>query len=434
MDDLGITQEAISILENFDCGEVPSIRLEDLSKMRKWEIMEVIGNDLDADLYAEGEFYSGHKRMTTFCKAYGIEESEIGDFYALGISNMGCEVAYNMGNDIIMVFEDRGDYSKEKILSILKDETETITKADPLALALEISSRNKGKYHLGERDEAKGFYFLYDDVKVPFRALLNENGKTHGIVGIGFGTAEDCPSRKLGLCQLPDTELCYAQSGERRATKKKNENGSKGMDSHFNGLLCSAFWDEFAVNGKLRMAFIDYLIERDIYTIRFNLKGDFRHETDVLIIYHLASWGFHMVGYTARDDLSPCLESLGSHEECILNGSNRMYTNRFKATTSLKEWLEAEHRCKGSCSNCWNCYRLRGTTITVLVHGNGSETALNTPENRQFMAKIMSVNPDRLNGTAKGLVTNINRVMRDYLKFAVDFKSTKEALEWMGVI
>lgn len=421
-DELGITAEVISLIAECDCGNIGEARLEDLSKLRKWEIMEVIGNDIDP----RGEYvedWSDIKRIATFCKAFEIELNEIPLYYATAICNEGFEIAYRVKGDIILILWGEED-NKERILRSLKGET--LETADPLAVALQVSSQKNGKYHLGARDEANGFFFEYNGIRVPFKALLNENGKTEGIVGIAFGTARDCPSRKMGLCQLPNDKLCYARGGELRATRRDNENGSHGMDSLYNGLLCSAFWDEFAVNGALRVKFMDYLDSKDIETLRFNLKSDFRHETDILCIYHLAKCGYKLTGYTARDDLSEFLEPLGDLENCILNGSNRMYTNRFKATTSIREFVNATYKCRGNCSNCRNCYRLRGEVITVLVHGNGSETALNTAENRQYIAELLGVAPSKLEGEALGLVTNINKLC------IVKFETTKDFLKAMG--
>ena len=76
-DELGITAEVISLIAECDCGNIGEARLEDLSKMRKWEIMEVIGNDLDP----KGEYvedWGDIKRIATFCKAFEIE---LEDFY-----------------------------------------------------------------------------------------------------------------------------------------------------------------------------------------------------------------------------------------------------------------------------------------------------------------------------------------------------------------
>ena len=319
---------------------------------------------------------------------------------------------------------------------IVKPARKTESKANlGLLTALTVSSgRKSGKYVLGKSDEKNGFYFEYYGVKVPFKALLNDNNKTRGIVGVAFGTAKDCPSRARGLCQLPTDKLCYARSGEARATKRDNADGRQGMDSYFNGVLCSEFWDAYAVNPALRNKFIDYLIVKDIETIRFNLKGDFRHEGDAVAIYHLAQVGFNLTGYTARDDMAETLEHLAEHERVILNGSNRMYTNRFKATADLQEYLNAKYSCLGSCGNCGKCYHLRGKEITVLIHGSGSETELNTADNRKFIIEAVETglglyfDADHFKH-GKGLITGINRFLKEVSN--MEFKTTKDFLKWL---
>lgn len=303
-----------------------------------------------------------------------------------------------------------------------------------LMTALRVSGSKKGsKYNLTKSDRENGFYFLYGGLEVPFRVLLNENDKTRGIVGIAFGTAKDCPSQALGLCQLPTDALCYARAGEKRATRRDNENGEKGMDSYFNGLLCSAFWDAFETSEAVRDSFVAFLIALDVETIRFNLKSDFRHAGDVLAIEYLAGCGFHLTGYTARDDLAPLLEKLGKNPRVILNGSNRKYTNRFKATDNLEEFLEAKYKCRGSCSACGNCYRLRGVTITVLIHGSGSDTQLNNEANRDYIACLIEYigfyMEDEDFETAKGLTTCINKFFKKISN--IQFKDIKEALKFL---
>ena len=46
---LGIADECRSIIENCECGEVTEARIVELSKLRKWEIMDVIGQ-MDVEL------------------------------------------------------------------------------------------------------------------------------------------------------------------------------------------------------------------------------------------------------------------------------------------------------------------------------------------------------------------------------------------------
>ena len=321
----------------------------------------------------------------------------------------------------------------KQIVRPAESRTETERKS-PLFRALQISGAKKSSvYNLTKGDRERGFYFLFGGLEVPFRAIIQTNNKVKGIVSVSFGTARACPSRELGLCQLPTDKLCYARAGERRATRKNNGEGLQGMDSYYNGVLCSAFWDKFETQGDIRVAFMEFLDHMGTNTLRFNLKGDFRHSLDCLAIFHLAQNGYKLTGYTARDDLTEC-EELGRHENIILNGSNRKYTNRFRATDSISDYLGAKYRCLGNCSKCRKCYTLRGVEIVVLVHGNGSQTQLNNSANWELLNETLGVFHGVKFDTkdtkrAKGLLTCLNKALalRDLPTFA-DFGALKEFL------
>ena len=319
-----------------------------------------------------------------------------------------------------------------QIVRPAESRTET-ERQSPLYRALKVSGSKKSSlYNLTKGDRERGFYFLFGGLEVPFRVLLNDNEKTHGIAGICFGTAKDCPSRKLGLCQLPNDALCYARAGERRATRKNNEDGSQGMDSYFNGLLCSAFWDKFESEPAVRVAFMEFLDSKGIDTLRFNLKGDFRHSLDCLAVFHLAQNGYKLTGYTARDDLADC-QALGEHPNIILNGSNQKYTNRFRATDSICDYLGAKYKCLGNCSRCRKCYTLRGVEIVVLVHGNGSQTQLNNPINWALLNETVGAwygveftKADTKR--AKGLLTCLNKALavRGFRELPQEFETFED--------
>jgi hypothetical protein len=205
------------------------------------------------------------------------------------------------------------------------------------------------------------------------------------------------------------------------------------MDSYFNGVLSSVFWDKFAQTPEIRLAFVSFLIEKGIDTIRFNLKGDFRNENDITIIWYLAERGFNLTGYTARDDLAQTLEYLGKHENIILNGSNRCYTNRFRATDSISDYLGAKYRCLGNCSRCRKCYTLRGVEIVVLVHGNGSQTQLNNPINWALLNETVGawygVEFTKADSKrAKGLLTCLNKALavRGFRELPQEFETFED--------
>lgn len=101
---LGIEEEVNSILENCECGKVNSIKIERLSKMKKEELQDYVGNFLDSDLYGD-KFCLERRTMKTFCKEFGIKESELSDYYAQSISEGGYEMAYAINEDIILIVE-----------------------------------------------------------------------------------------------------------------------------------------------------------------------------------------------------------------------------------------------------------------------------------------------------------------------------------------
>ena len=103
---LGIENEVQSIVENCECGVINFAYIDDLSKMKKWEIQEMVGNYLDADLYGS-EFCNENRRMKTFCKAFDIEESEISKYYAEAICEWGYSIAYAIDENIVLVLEER---------------------------------------------------------------------------------------------------------------------------------------------------------------------------------------------------------------------------------------------------------------------------------------------------------------------------------------
>lgn len=98
---LGLTKEIISVLYNCNCGELESFRIEELSKLRKWEVMEVIGNDIDP--MGEIADWTEIKRLSTFCKVYEI--NNVADAYAEAISNNGCEIGYAVSDDVVVIVE-----------------------------------------------------------------------------------------------------------------------------------------------------------------------------------------------------------------------------------------------------------------------------------------------------------------------------------------
>lgn len=111
---LGIDENEVkSIIMNCECGEINGAYLIDFSKLRKWEIMEIVGNYID-DPYSHYDFgdWTDIKRIATFCKVFGITEDELKDYYILGLNEGGCDIAYALesNEDIILVLTDDERY------------------------------------------------------------------------------------------------------------------------------------------------------------------------------------------------------------------------------------------------------------------------------------------------------------------------------------
>ena len=266
---------------------------------------------------------------------------------------------------------------------------------------------DNSKYIINKTDLKKGFYFNYWEgnlfYKVPLSAIFNTNDKIRGILGIAYSTAQDCPSNKKGLCQLPDGELCYAVKGERQGSKKP-ANYLMGMGSYYNGLLSEYYFKKFYNSHHIRETFKNYCIYYQVDTLRFNLKGDFKDIKDIKSLEYIAQMGLSLTGYTARDDLRAYLfDLINNNTNIILNGSNIIYNNLFNATDNIREYLTAQHQCRGGClkNGCLNCYKLKNVVITVLIHGSGAGVQLNTQENRELITQILKhdniiINPNDL--------------------------------------
>lgn len=102
---LGITEEVQSIIENCECGEITKARIVELSKMRVWEIQEVIGDYLGWIGKDDEIVEWNNQHMKTFCEQFAISEDMIAEWYAKGISENGFEIAYDINKDVILVIE-----------------------------------------------------------------------------------------------------------------------------------------------------------------------------------------------------------------------------------------------------------------------------------------------------------------------------------------
>lgn len=177
-------------------------------------------------------------------------------------------------------------------------------------------------------------------------------------------SAMNCPSRKLGLCQLENPDKCYALKFEKLRKNVKN---------------CHLFQEEFWANMSWHaMAiFIKAELEKagkskakkklDTNYIRFNTSGDFRNTHDIFRLIDIACF-FPKVtfyGYTARKDLftQEILNALP--QNIVVTGSGFMLHNEFRA---VKEITPGAITCPGDCSKCNLCKKRLGVVIENKLH------------------------------------------------------------------
>lgn len=264
-----------------------------------------------------------------------------------------------------------------------------------------VSMATSGRYLLTQKDNKKGYYIMLEEegipLKLPFRALFETNDKISPINSLSFCSAFDCPSDRLGLCQLCENKgLCYAKAGQRRANgtfrgKKSKLYGARQINSTQASKIVERAINALYKDKGLYKLFLKY-IDENIKILRFNLKGDFRSRKDIKLIKNIAEYCQDTIlyGYSARDDILKPNEFDKYYHQIYLNGSNMKYTNYFKVTTDLKEYFQANNICLGGCKGCGNCFTLIDSVITVLLHGKDSDKALNTPANREFLATLLN--------------------------------------------
>lgn len=94
-------------MDNCELYEGKNARIVELSKLRKWEIQEEIGNylewiDKDGNKY---DWNFGKEHMKTFLKAFGISEDRVAEWYARAICEWGYEIAYEINKDVVLILE-----------------------------------------------------------------------------------------------------------------------------------------------------------------------------------------------------------------------------------------------------------------------------------------------------------------------------------------
>ena len=174
-----------------------------------------------------------------------------------------------------------------------------------------------------------------------------------------MGTARDCPSKKLGLCQCPNA--CYALRDEKQY--------------HHSLLPYRIRQAEFWVTCTAQQ-FIARLLDKvgkkinKIKYFRINESGDFRHQSDVDKLDAIAhklwvSYGIVTYGYTARKDLN------FKGRAMIMQGSGFMLDNNFKYFAKndyMQIGVNCNVICEGNCRECNLCKIKAGLVIGIRQH------------------------------------------------------------------
>ena len=174
------------------------------------------------------------------------------------------------------------------------------------------------------------------------------------------GTATNCPSRKLGLCQCSDK--CYAMKAERQYKnvlpyRQAQTEVTREVDAaDFAGMLLIA-------SKRKRVNILN--------KFRFNESGDFYSQKQLnwfaALCGKLKRAGIVSYGYTARTDLDLTLLI----KNAFVNVSNDLNkwtdtgANRFKA---VKAYTDKNLKCAGDCRICSICSKAKGKTIEVEIH------------------------------------------------------------------
>lgn len=186
-----------------------------------------------------------------------------------------------------------------------------------------------------------------------------------GNLKIGYNTiifnltpASKCISKKLGLCQLQNTNNCYAYKVEKQY---------KSVLNYRNRQL--KYWLNVSVHQFIKD--IGNIVNNSkikIKYLRFNESGDINNKNDILKIDFIAKWlkseyGIITYLYTARSDLLPILTKC---QNVVINGSGFMVHNKYIAVDNNIDKYKL--KCIGNCNKCNMCKNRLNKTIAVKTY------------------------------------------------------------------
>lgn len=170
-----------------------------------------------------------------------------------------------------------------------------------------------------------------------------------------MGSAHECPSLKLGLCQLKNPgKECYAMKSERQYPSVKPYRQAQKV-----------IWQGSTAEDIAAQLFsIVARRKKPLKYLRLNESGDFWGQPCVDKASKLAQLieplGIKVYCYTARKDL----KYKQVHKNLTINGSNFKVHNNFRAVDRFTSRIV----CGGNCRTCNICKESRNIEIQVLKH------------------------------------------------------------------
>ena len=206
--------------------------------------------------------------------------------------------------------------------------------------------------------------------EIPQKLVYSQGNKKLGTDTIIFnmGSATDCPSLKLGMCQVcKDKNLCYAFKAERQYVGDER-NIKRARDVQHQQ------WKTFSVEKMIQEIIELAKKHKGVRYLRVNESGDFYGAEDVKKISDIAEGVKGVVKvymYTARKDLAESGVFEGLSSNLTINGSGFMVHNAFIALDHdefNKNITEKSIQCRGDCRVCQLCKWTRGINIPIRVH------------------------------------------------------------------
>ena len=168
-----------------------------------------------------------------------------------------------------------------------------------------------------------------------------------------FGSATECPSKKLGLCKV--VKICYAMKAERMY---------KSVLPYRNRQL--HYWTNTDAR-TIADNFIAVIRKKKVKALRFSEAGDFYNQanlykfTQVCQLIKAKLPELRIYGYSARHDL----DFTELKKYAVIQGSGFVISNAF---TVVNEIDTSKPFCKGDCKTCNLCQFETGLNIQVKKH------------------------------------------------------------------